>query len=507
MRALKIKIRGLKKPQFERLKELTHHAKNLYNQTLWTLREAFEATGMYFSYFQMDKAMKQVENLEGEINYKLLKSKVAQQTLRRLDKNFLGFFRASQDFQNNPSKYKGLPAPPRFKQKPFDNLVFDYQAFKIKYNLVVLNNNIEIKSFILPSGQVIKSAEALVIEGFVVLEKGLEIERPKQLIGKAIKQVEVIPKYQSFHAVFVYDDDMNEIYQIVKPFKTVEQVSLEKLDNKGEFRSKIIKLHNKVMSIDLGLNNLATCVTNGVVEPFIIDGRRLKSVNAYYNKRKASMQSKLSARGKKWSRKLQRLTNWRNAAVNDYMHRATSIVVKTCVKHGISKVVVGDVVKSLNGINLGKRTNQNFVNLSLGQFVDKLGYKLGSHGIELVVTDESYTSKASFIDDDKMPKRYNPFATKKHTFSGQRVKRGLYKSNDGTLVNADNNGAYNILRKTDSEFSFSHLVEKVGARVKEWLHPTKRIRFWLKKEEETEPKSNPKLRRGDKGLILPSPQC
>jgi putative transposase len=104
-----------------------------------------------------------------------------------------------------------------------------------------------------------------------------------------------------------------------------------------------------------------------------------------------------------------------------------------------------------------------------------LGYKLGSHGIELVVTDESYTSKASFLDDDKMPKRYNPKAKKKPTFSGTRVKRGLYKSSNGTLLNADANGAYNILRKTDSDFSFSKLAENVGARVKEWLHPNKRI--------------------------------
>jgi putative transposase len=154
------------------------------------------------------------------------------------------------------------------------------------------------------------------------------------------------------------------------------------------------------------------------------------------------------------------------------------------------------------------------VNLSLGQFVDLLGYKLGSHGIELVVTDESYTSKASFVDGDKMPKRYNQKAKQKRTFSGKRVKRGLYKSSDETLLNADANGAYNILRKTDSDFSFSKLAENVGARVKKWLHPTKRIRFWLKKEEETEPKSNPKPcpdvrreQRGDKGLILPSPQC
>jgi len=462
MRALKIKIKGLKKPQFERLKELTYHAKNLYNQALWTLREAYSATGKYFSYPQMDKVMKQVTNLEGEVNYKLLKAKVAQQTLRRLDKNFRSFFSCHQDFQKNPGKYKGKPRPPKYKLDPHDNLIFDYQAFRIQ-GLFIIEKGPEIT---LPNGKVFPAGESIRYEQVVVLEKGLEIQVPKQLWNQEIKQVEIIPKHNSFHAVFVYEENPDD-------FKPVEP-------------------SDQVMSIDLGLNNLATCVTNGVVEPFIIDGRRLKSINAHYNKRKASMQSKLSERGKKWSRRLQSLTDWRNAVVNDYMHKATSYVVNMCVKHGISKVVVGDVVKSLNQINLGKRTNQNFVNLALGQFVEKLGYQLGSHGIELVVTDESYSSQASFVDGDKMPKRYNQKAKQKRTFSGKRVKRGLYQSQDGTLVNADVNGAFNILRKTDSDFSFSKLVEKVGARVKEWLHPTKRIRplptkkqqFWINLERQ-----------------------
>ncbi|MDM8562162.1 hypothetical protein QUF54_02290 [Candidatus Marithioploca araucensis] len=118
--------------------------------------------------------------------------------------------------------------------------------------------------------------------------------------------------------------------------------------------------------------------------------------------------------------------------------------------------------------------------------------KLGSHGIELVVTNESYTSKASFVDDDKMPKRYNPNAKKKPIFSGKRIKRGLYKSSNGMFLNADANGAYNILRKTDSDFSFSTLAKKVGSKVKEWLHPTKRFLFLNKK---THQKSNFKRRK------------
>ncbi|MEN8214790.1 MAG: hypothetical protein ABFS56_00110 [Pseudomonadota bacterium] len=223
--------------------------------------------------------MKQVENLEGEVNYRLLKAKMAQQILRRVDHNFKSFFKVNEDFKKNPSKYKGQPRPPRFKQKKHDNFIFNYQAFKIKKELVVLNDHFKIKSFKMPSGKIIKSVEVLVRESFVALEKGLEIKLPKQLIGKAIKQVEVIPKYKSFHAVLVYDDEQTDIYQIVKPAKKVCQVEFDKLDQKGEFQSKEVLLHESVMSIDLGLNNLATCVTNGVVKAFIIDGRRLKSVN------------------------------------------------------------------------------------------------------------------------------------------------------------------------------------------------------------------------------------
>lgn len=418
MKALKTKIRGLDKSQFKRLKELTAHAKNLYNQTLWTLRQAFEATGLYFPYPQMDKVMKQVENLEGEINSKLLKSKVSQQTLRRLDKNFKSFFKCHQDYQKNSGKYFGPPKPPRFKRKQYDNLIYDYQAFQVK-------------------------------DGLVVLEKGLSFPLPKKLIGFTIKQVEIVPKYRYFEAIFVYEDD--EIKKTVSP-------------------------SDKVMAIDLGLNNLATCVTNGVAKPFIVDGRRLKSINHHYNKRFAKLQSHLKkTRHLFWSNRLQRLTDRRNARIGDYLHKATRQVTDVCALHGISKVVVGDVSKSLDQINLGKKTNQNFVNLSLGQFRDKLRYKLELHGIELSVTNESYTSKASFIDADSLPKKYEP--SMPHSFSGKRVKRGLYRSQNGTALNADANGAYNILRKSNPKFSFLELTKKVGEGISDWLHPYTRLKI------------------------------
>jgi len=192
-------------------------------------------------------------------------------------------------------------------------------------------------------------------------------------------------------------------------------------------------------------------VTNGVTKPFIIDGRRLKSINHHYNKRFAKLQSHLKkTRNRKWSNRLQRLTDRRNARIDDYLHKATHQVTEISVENGISKVVVGDVAKSLDQINLGKKTNQNFVNLSLGQFIDKLRYKLELHGIE--------------------PK-------KTHSFSGKRVKRGLYRSQNGILINADANGAYNILKKSNPKFSLEELISKVGEGILDWLHPYTRLKI------------------------------
>jgi len=442
-KALKTKVRGLSKGQFKRLKELSYHAKNLYNQSLWTLLEAFEATGNYFSYPKMDKAMKQVTNLEEEINYKLLKAKVAQQTLRRLDKNFKSFFSSHKDYLKHSDKYKGKPKPPKYKSGKQDNLIYDFQAFQIKTLIATEETSkINLLNCMFYKGDFVKCRRV------AVLEKNLEIQIPNSLWDKKIKQIEIIPKPHYFQAVFVYQENQDALTQVTS--------------------------NGNVMSIDLGLNNLATCVTNGVIKPFIIDGKRLKSINYYYNKRKAKIQSDLEKNhGRKWSKRLQNLTDWRNARVKDYLHKVTASVAKTCIDYKISKVVVGDVTKSLNHINLGKKTNQNFVNLSLGQFITLLSYKLEQHGIKLIVANEAYTSKASFIDSDLMPKKYDKDA--KPIYSGKRVKRGLYKSRNDTKLNADANAAYNILRKYDSSFCFKELAKSISGAINAWLHPNKKI--------------------------------
>nr|DAQ82297.1 MAG TPA: endonuclease [Caudoviricetes sp.] len=190
-------------------------------------------------------------------------------------------------------------------------------------------------------------------------------------------------------------------------------------------------------AIDLGLNNLATVVTTNSA-PFIVNGRPLKSINHDWNKRKAKRQSKLK-KGVKTSKKIRSETNKRNRKVNNYLHQTTSAIVKKFILLGISKVVIGYNNGWKENINLGKRNNQNFVQIPHSRFIKMLSYKCTRAGITAITGEESYTSKCSFLDNESVEKH--------DVYIGKRVKRGLFVSSNGTLINADANGAYNIMKK------------------------------------------------------------
>ncbi len=400
-KTVKTKIRNLTRRQYDHLRELCRVSKNLYNQTLYHIRDEFRNTGKYLSYVKADKLMKRMPNLEGGINYRLLKAGVSQQILRRLDSNYRSFFSL---LKKCPER---KPEPPKYIRKDFHSLIYDSQRFQIK-------------------------------EGYAVLDKTAAVRIPSCIAGKKIVQIEIIPKYRQFNICFVYEDDT--VYLKIKP-------------------------GNRTAGIDLGLNNLAAvATTDGDV--MLINGRPVKSINQLYNKRLAKIQSELAGRngGGKWSEKAERITEKRNNRLNDYQHKASRKIADFCSEHDISAVVIGDVPKSANGINLGKRTNQNFVNVALGQFAEKIEYKLEAHGIKVVRADESYTSKASFVDSDPMPVKYDPENNNGFRFSGKRIRRGLYKSADGMILNADINGAFNIIRKVVPEFNFDKLKDGIAGR-------------------------------------------
>ena len=205
-----------------------------------------------------------------------------------------------------------------------------------------------------------------------------------------------------------------------------------------------------LVGIDLGIDNLCTCVTNDGKD-FIIDGRKLKSINQFYNKRNASLQA-LKDTKKKIKEKIKllqaKIAMKRNNRVNDYLSKTARTIINYCIENDIGKIVIGYNVTFQRNSNMGKVNNQNFVNIPYGKLRNKLEYLCDMYGIEYILQEESYTSKASFFDRDDLP-IYNADNPQEYIFSGRRVKRGLYMTKKGNLINADVNGALNILKKSN----------------------------------------------------------
>jgi IS605 OrfB family transposase len=198
--------------------------------------------------------------------------------------------------------------------------------------------------------------------------------------------------------------------------------------------------------IDLGIDNLAAVAANkpGFVS-VVVNGRPMKSMNQFYNKRKAELQKALGKKGT--TRRTERLTNTRNRRIDHYMHTASKRIIDLLVKEEIGTLVIGKNDGWKQEVEMGKRTNQNFVQIPHARFIAMLTYKAELVGITVKLTEESHTSKASLLDLDPLPKWKKDKGEEKPVFSGRRIKRGLYRASDGRLINADIDGAGNIIRK------------------------------------------------------------
>ena len=213
------------------------------------------------------------------------------------------------------------------------------------------------------------------------------------------------------------------------------------------------------LAIDIGLDNLATCVTNTGTS-FIMDGRKIKAINQSWNKRKAKLQSILSKQNLYTSEKLQRITNKRNNRVDDYLKKAARYIVNYCIENDIGTIVCGYNSDFKREIDLGKRTNQQFVQVSFGKLRSQLKCLCERYAMKYIEQEESYTSKASFLDLDEIPV-YQAESQEKYNFSGRRIYRGLYRTKEGRMINADVNGAANILRKSKQNLQMEGLCRGV----------------------------------------------
>ena len=252
--------------------------------------------------------------------------------------------------------------------------------------------------------------------------KIISINLPPILADKKIKEIRIIPKANARYFEVQYTYEVKEV-----------QSNLNK-DN--------------ALAIDLGINNLCTCITS-TGKSFIIDGRRLKSINQWYNKQNSYYQSIKDKQNinVKQTHKQYCLTNKRNRCVSDYLSKASRLIINYCLNNDIGNIVVGYNETFQKDVTLGKLTNQSFVEIPYGRLRDKLEYLCILYGINYIKQEESYTSKASFFDRDDIPV-YNADNPKDYSFSGTRVKRGLYKTKNNKYLNADINGALNILKKS-----------------------------------------------------------
>lgn len=368
---------------FKLLDDLCYQSKNIYNLGLFLIRQEFTSNGKYLNYHSIEKKMK----TEYRECYTLVSAKVAQQTLKVLDKNFVSFFKVNNDYNKNPKKYLGKPKIPKYLDKINGRFVaiFTNQAI----------SKIEFK------------------KGYIKLS-GIDVKIKTRIENFCdIAQVRVVPRKSHYVVEVVYNKE-------AIPFK--EDVGI-------------------IASIDLGLKNLATVAFSNLKNPFIINGNPLKSMNQYYNKKKANLQSKLKG-GKKSSSTIEKLTFKRNNKINDYLHKVSRILINHLVSNNVTNLIIGKNINQKQEINIGSKNNQNFVCIPHDAFVKMITYKCELVGIVVNKHEESYTSKCSFLDLEEV---------KKHeTYLGKRIKRGMFRSSDGKLINADLNGAYNIMRKAIS---------------------------------------------------------
>ena len=365
-------------PMWKLIDLMCFNSKNLYNHANYIIRQEYIENKRYIPYKEMNF------NLKTHQQYKDCMSQPANCTLRLLDKTWKSFFNGLKEYEKNPKKFLGRPQLPKYLKKdgrfiwmvPNNSCYYDKENGELHFRIKKLHS----------------------------------FKWRCRCLGRLI-QVRFIPR----GCVYV----MEIVYEIEVP--------------------DIVKESNRILGIDLGINNLITASNNIGEEPFIINGKPLKSINQFYNKRKSHIQSNLSRRNDKiWSKELDIITQKRFNRVKNYMHNASSYVIKWCNENQIDTIIIGHNDKWKQRTRIGKINNQKFSYIPYDMLIGQLKYKCEDNGITFIETEESYTSGTSFLDGE--------LPCKENYDKKRRIKRGLFKSGQG-LINSDVNGSLQIIRK------------------------------------------------------------
>ena len=363
-------------PRFVEIDHTAFASKNLYNAANYLLRQSLIFGSKYIPYGKLDKM------LQASPDYCALPRKVSQWVLRQLDHDWRAFFAATKAYKNNPAVFTGRPKLPKYKHKTEGRNLLTYTRQAISQK--ALKQNI-----IRPSG--------------LTIEIKTRQSQPQQ--------VRIVPHSTHYTLEVIYE-------------KSPEPEP----DLNPDWYA----------GVDLGLDNLAAVTSNKPgFQPFLVNGRPLKSINQFYNKRRAELQSRLPVGAT--SKRLDCLTDKRNRRLHYELHLASRRIIERLVQEKISTLIIGKNDGWKQNINIGRRNNQNFVSIPHARFIGMLTYKAQLVGIRVITREENYTSKCSFLDLEPIEKR--------EAYAGRRVHRGLFISASGQRIHADLNGSYNIIRK------------------------------------------------------------
>ncbi|MFX1513987.1 MAG: RNA-guided endonuclease InsQ/TnpB family protein [Promethearchaeota archaeon] len=370
-----------------------HLAKNLYNQATYLIRQEFITNGKWLRYKALWAQLKESRN------YKALPAQTAQQILRKVDQNWKAFFRSIKDWRKHPEKYLGRPRLPRYKPKNGE------------FQLILTNQQVRIR------------------KGIFLLPRLLQLTVKTRLSAHTpLRGARILPRGTGYLLEIIYHKEVPESDPA----------------------------HEKMAAIDIGVTNLITMVNNIGIDPIVVKGGIVKAINQWFNKERSRLQRIYAKQGIKIGAKLRTLQRKRERRLNDYFHKTSRETINECIDNLIDTLVIGYNQLWKQHAHMGKRTNQNFVIIPFYKLIHQLQYKAEEAGIHVILVEEAYTSKCSFLDLEPIQKHKQ--------YQGKRLKRGLYRSKHGTLLNADVNSAYNILRKVNSK-AFAEGLAGVG------LHP------------------------------------
>ena len=385
------------------LSSLCHLSKNLFNQGNYIIKNAEK--GKWIRYGDLESILNGKGTNPSE-NYKQLPSGTAQHILISLDKSWKGFYGAIKSWKKDPDKFFSKPNPPKYKKKNGEHILY------------FTNGQCKIENSILR---------------FPKKKIGLEL-KTRLPDDTNLREVRIVPKGVGYVCEIIYK----------------KEVSIEEKDPE------------RIVGIDFGSKNIVAMVNNIGLKPIIIrdDGTGIKSINQFYNKRKAELQSVYEKQGIKDGNKMRRLKTKRKKKANDWLHKLTRWIVNWCVEHNIGQIIVGHNDNWKQKIKLGKRNNQNFVLISFDKIIQRIGYKAEEVGITLKEQEEAHTSKCSFLDMESIEHH--------DKYLGKRIRRGLFRTAKGIFIHSDVNTGYNIIKKSEPEaFAYAD-VDGVGGCA---LHP------------------------------------